>query len=484
MLFRSDAAARAAGTAGSAVLFAGLTVVIALLGLLVIDVGFVTTMAVAAAATVALAVLVSLTALPALLGIVGERIVRGRARHPGTHRPEGHGAGPAHRWARAVTSRPWLAVLAVVGVLGLAALPAQDLRLGMPSGAASPAGTAERVNDDLTAQALGEGANGSLLVTVQRADADEPDPDRMAATVDELAALPGVANASLRGTNEDRTLEIYQVTPQTGPTDAATEELVQRLRDPGAISTADQLGVTGLTAVNIDLSERLAEAVPVYLGLVAGLSLVVLLLVLRSVVIPLAATAGFLLTVAATFGLTTAVFGTATLGWLADVDRPGVVLSFLPVMATGILYGLAMDYQVFLGSSMRESRAHGADGTEAVVDGFVHAGRVVVAVAVIMVSVFGVFILGDDPMVKQFGFALAAGILVDAFLVRMTFMPAVMQLAGRAAWWLPRWLDRILPVLDIEGSRLERPRGGSPRRARRAAQLRPVEEPAVGEGRS
>lgn len=458
-----EATTLATGTAGSAVLFAGVTVIVALLGLLVLDIGFVTTMAVAAAATVGLAVLISLTALPALLGLLGERVVGRQARHraggpvAGDHRDAA--GGTARRWVASVTARPWLVVVAVVALLGTLAAPTVDLRLGMPAGASASPGSPERLNADLTAQAFGEGATSPLLVTVESPGAEEPDLDRLRTTMEELADVPGAAGAALRGVTGDGTLEIYAVTPQAGPTAESTEALVNTLRQPGAVEGADELGVTGLSAINIDLSDRLAEAVPVYLGVVVVLALLILLLVFRSLVVPLAATLGFLLTVGATFGLTTAVFGTASLGWLAGVDRPGVVLSFLPIMATGILYGLAMDYQVFLTTAMREAHVHGASERGPVVDGFVNASRVVVAAAVIMVSVFAGFVLTDDPVVTQFGFALAVGVLVDAFLVRMTLMPAVLHLAGRAAWWLPGWLDRALPQLDVEGSGVAASRG-------------------------
>ncbi len=472
-----EATATAVGTAGSAVLFAGLTVIVALLGLLVLDIGFVTTMAVAAAATVGVSVLVSLPLLPALLGLVGERIVSRRAREGGgVHRPAGSGA--AHRWARIVTARPWLVVVGVVALLGLAAVPAADMRLGMPGGSSAAVGSPERLNADLTAQALGPGAEGPLLVTVERPGGAERDLDQIRATLHHLAQVDGVADAALRGTNEDGTLEIYAVTPEAGPMAASTEDLVHTLREPGVVAGVDQVGVTGLTAINIDLSQRLAEAVPVYLAVVVVLALVILLLVFRSLVIPIVATLGFLLTVGASFGLTTAVFGTAELGWLAGVDRPGVVLSFLPIMATGILYGLAMDYQVFLTTAMREAHVHGSSGHGAVVEGFAHASRVVVAAAVIMVSVFAVFVLTDDPIITQFGFALALGVLVDAFLVRMTLMPAVLHAVGDAAWWLPRWLDRLLPALDVEGSRLERAAASRPHAGPETAED-PTPEPVV-----
>ena len=325
----------------------------------------------------------------------------------------------------------------------------------MPSGGAGSAGSPERLSYDLAAEAFGEGVNGPLVVTVQHDGEQSADRERLTDTVDRLADLPDVANASLMGVSEDGALEIFSVVPVEGPTAESTEDLVHLVRDPGTLDAGGEVGVTGLAALNIDLSERLAAAVPVYLAVVVGLSLVLLLLVFRSVTIPLVATAGFLLTIAATFGLTTAVFGDASLGWLAGVDRPGVVLSFLPIMATGILYGLAMDYQVFVGTSMREHHVRGRSAADAVVGGFVHASRVVVAAAVIMVSIFAVFVLTEDPMVRQFGFTLATGILLDAFLIRLTLVPAVIKAAGERAWWMPRWLDRVLPQLDIEGARLQ-----------------------------
>ncbi|MFZ5872301.1 MAG: MMPL family transporter, partial [Actinomycetota bacterium] len=216
------------------------------------------------------------------------------------------------------------------------------------------------------------------------------------------------------------------------------------------------IGVTGFTAIAIDMSDRLAEIVPVYLALIVVLSLLILLVVFRSVVVPVQATIGFLLSILATLGVTTAVFSWGWLGSLVGIDTGGPLMSFIPVIATGILYGLAMDYQVFLVSSMREAYVHGHHGSASVVHGFDQASRVVVAAAVIMVSVFAGFVFTDDVMIKQIGFALAIGILIDAFLVRITLTPALMALFGDKAWWLPRWLDRILPNLDVEGHRLTR----------------------------
>lgn len=449
-----EAMGRALSTAGSAVLFAGLTVVIALLGLLTLDIAFVTTMALTAATTVTLAVALSLTALPALLGLVGPRVV-GRSRRPATEDPATPRHPVADRWVRAVTAKPLLTIATVALALGLPALGAADLRLGMPDGSVAATGTPQRVSYDLTTRSFGEGHNAPLVVTVARDDGAGLDTAQLLAQQDRLATVEGVQSVRLMGATPERTLAIFQAIPEQGPNDPATEALVHRLRGI-QLDGIRPLGVTGLTAINIDLSDVLTDAIPVYVGVVVVLSLVILLLVFRSVLLPVAATGGFLLAMAATMGIVVAAFGDERFTWLVGVDRSGPILSFLPIMATGILYGLAMDYQVFLGASMREDHVHGADARLAVRTGFRHATRVVVAAALIMVSVFGGFVLGHDTTIRQFGFALSTGILIDAFLIRMTLMPALLHLAGERAWWVPRRLDRILPRVDIEGDRLRR----------------------------
>lgn len=448
-----EAVGRAAGTAGSAVLFAGLTVITALLALLTLGIAFVNTMALTAATTVALAVLISLTLLPALLGLAGHRVVRERDRSQYAARTFEQRHPISRRWIRAVTAWPVVTIILVALALGALATGVGDLRLGMPDGGVAAAGSPQRINYDATTQAFGEGANAPLVVTVEHPDDSGFDNAELLRRMEELAAVDGVRSARLMGASPDRTLAIFQVTPSGGPTDPPTEDLVHRLRGTH-VDGVDALGVTGLTAINIDLSEVLADAIPIYVGVVVLISLVLLLLVFRSVLVPFAATAGFLLAIGATLGLVSLAFGNEHFTWLVGVDRPGPILSFLPIIATGILYGLAMDYQVFLGASMREDHVRGASARDAVRSGFQHASPVVVAAAIIMVSVFGGFVLGDDTTIRQFGFALSAGILIDAFLIRMTLMPALLHIAGERAWWLPRWLDRILPRVDIEGDRL------------------------------
>ncbi|MFE6930851.1 MMPL family transporter [Streptomyces sp. NPDC057699] len=453
-----EAAGRAAGTAGSAVVFAGATVVIALAGLAVAGVPFLTVMGLAAAATVALAVLVSLTLLPAVLGFAGARVLprkqRTRDRTPASA-PAGAEAGFGFRWGRIVARlRVPVLVLGVVG-LGALALPVQDMRLALPDASTEAVGSPNREAYDLTTEGFGEGFNGRLVAVVSGDTAQAT-----GAAAKETAALitdtDGVLAVAAPQMNEKGTTALLAVIPETGPTAAATEDTVNEIRDRVADVGGATVSLTGATAVGIDVSEKLAAALPVYLLLVVGLSVLLLMLVFRSVLVPLKAALGFLLTIGATFGITVTIFQEGHLAELVGLDTPGPLVSFLPILLIGILFGLAMDYEVFLVSRMREDFVHGADARESVISGVGHNGRVVTAAAVIMTAVFGGFVFMPDPIIKSIGFALAIGVLVDAFVVRMTLVPAVMHLLGRAAWWLPRPVDRILPDLDIEGERLQR----------------------------
>ena len=323
----------------------------------------------------------------------------------------------------------------------------------MPSGAVAQVDSPQRTSYDAITEAFGEGTNAPLIVLAREIELAGFDQETLLSTQQGLADTDGVVDVALMGVSPDNSLAIYQVTPEGGPNDESTADLVTRLRSV-PLPDVGLLGVTGLTAMNIDLSEALAAAIPGYVVLVVVLSLLVLLVVFRSVLVPLAATFGFLLTMAAVAGLVVTAFGNPDWTWLVGVDRPGPILPFLPIMATGILYGLANDYQLFLGTSIREEYVRGSDARTAIRGGFVHAGRVVVAAAIIMVSVFGGFVLSSDTTIRQFGFALSVGILIDAFLIRMTLIPALLHIAGERAWWLPRWLDAILPAVDIEGARL------------------------------
>jgi RND superfamily putative drug exporter len=454
-----EAMGRANGTAGSAVVFAGLTVVIALAALAVVQIPFLTAMGLGAAATVVVAVGVALTLLPAMLGFAGERVkagrLPGRLRRMGIPRDDRPTLGA--RWVNLTLRHRWTAVVASsVGLLVLA-IPLLDLRLGMPGDDTRAPETTQRQAYDQLAEGFGPGFNGPLLIAV------EPRPgtdlEIAANTVrDRLGDLPGVVAVTGPHLNEAQDAAIVTVVPETGPTDAATTALVDRIRGANGDAISDEanveLAVTGSTAILIDVSDKLDRALLPFLLVVGGLAFLLLLLVFRSILVPIKAVLGFLLSVAATFGAVVAIF---QWGWLAgplSVDSTGPVLSFLPIFMIGLVFGLAMDYEVFLVTRMREEFVHGADPTRAVAVGFEQGARVVTAAAVIMISVFFGFFLAPDPILQSFGFALAFGVLVDAFVVRMTLVPALLSLLGRSAWWLPRWLDRILPDVDVEGERL------------------------------
>ncbi|MCW2611291.1 MAG: hypothetical protein JWM15_2537 [Cryptosporangiaceae bacterium] len=455
-----EAAARAVGTAGSAVVFAGATVVIALAGLSVVGIPFLTVMGLAAAATVLVAVLVAITLLPALLGFAGRRVLSRRERRAAEPVGE-HEEGSGFRWARLVTHHRVPVVLASVVVLAALAIPVTSMRLALPDAGTAPRGTSLREAYDLVSAGFGPGFNGRLAVVVST---DSPATTarvaqevlaRLKGTPSLLALLPPQLNRSRR-------TAVLAVIPTGGPSSEATADLVHEIRQrlaPLRAGPGVDVAVTGATAVGIDVSEKLAGALPVYLLLVVGLSILLLALVFRSILVPVKAALGFLLTVAATFGVTVAVFQRGWGAALLGIDTPGPLVSFLPILLIGILFGLAMDYEVFLVSRMREDFVHGDTAREAVVGGMGHGARVVTAAALIMIAVFGGFMLLDDPVIQSMGFALAVGVLIDAFVVRMTLVPAVMSLLDERAWWLPRWLDRILPNVDIEGEslRAERP---------------------------
>ncbi|MFJ7999693.1 MMPL family transporter [Streptomyces sp. NPDC096310] len=458
-----EATGRAIGTAGSAVFFAGSTVVIALAGLLVVGITLLSTMAVVAAATIAVAVLLVLTLLPALLGLVKERVCPARARRRAQRRPAGaesarHTRGA--RWGARLVRHKYPAFAAAFLIPVILAVPAADMRMGLPSGAGYNTDTAQRQSYDLVSDAFGPGSNGPLMIAVNSADTARPlTPATLAAVTAGLRDIKGATAVSLAGMNTAGTTAVLGLVPDSGPNDDATKDLVADVRGESARiseSTGTTIGVSGFTALAIDVSDRLADVLPLYVATVLGLSLVVLLLVFRSVMVPVTATLGFLLTIAATFGVTTAVFQWGWLQELIGLDATAPVVSLLPIIITGVLYGLAMDYQMFLVTSMREAHVHGATALDATVTGFARASSVVVAAATIMVCVFAGFVFNAQPMIKQAGFALAAGILIDAFVIRMTLIPATMALAREKAWWLPARLDRLLPDLDVEGDKLAR----------------------------
>ncbi|WP_299278090.1 MMPL family transporter [uncultured Georgenia sp.] len=454
-----ESIALATGTAGNAVTFAGATVVIALAALGITGIPFLGVMGVVAAATVVVAVLAAITLTPALLSFLGHRVLPERQR---ARLARKNGDSATRGWAAAVQRRPWLAVVGVAVIAGVLAIPATQLRLGLPDGSQEPADSTAYRTYDLIRDNFGAGANGPVIAV---ATLDAPLADEAALTdlqldiAEDLLDVDGVRYVVPFGASEDGDTLAFQLMPAEGPGEEATVELVDRLiadQDELGAAHGVEVGYTGQTVANIDVSAQLGDALPVYLLVVVGLSLVLLLLVFRSLWVPLLASLGFLLTVIASFGAVVAVYQLGHLSMLFGVNEPGPVLSFLPIILIGVLFGLAMDYQVFLVSAMREMHVHGTDARTAVVTGFNQSARVVTAAAIIMVSVFGGFIFAELAMIRPIGFGLAFGVLVDAFLVRMTLTPAVLSLLGEKAWWLPRWLDRALPNVDVEGAKLER----------------------------
>nr|WP_242061431.1 MMPL family transporter [Microbacterium ureisolvens] len=532
-----ESAARATGTAGSAVVFAGVTVLIALIGLGFAGIPFLTTMGIAAAVAVAIAVVVAVTLTPALLGFAKDRVAgwgHGRKRRgialpsprraadaasdasedqtvsssvdgPGAEHTPGRAGAPTeaaetrgrrsneeslgtaagnrgesaqttstkktNRWVMLVTRHPWITTIAVVLTLGVMAIPAASLALALPNAGQQPESSQARQAYDLTAEHFGPGANGPLIMTGTIVTSTDP-LGLMADLADEIEQVPGVKEVALATPNETADTGLIQIVPETAPDDPATAELVRDLRAL-APELEDEYGVdllvTGFTAVGIDISDRLGAALLPFGVFVVGLSLVLLMIVFRSVWVPIKAALGYLLSVLAAFGVVAAVF---EWGWGADllhVDKTGPVISFMPIILMGVLFGLAMDYEVFLVSRMREDYVHARRAAAghatrsrrdiavgAVRSGFTASARVVTAAAIIMFAVFAAFVPEGDSSIKPIALGLAVGIAVDAFLVRMTLVPAVMAILGDKAWWMPRWLERILPHFDIEGEAVER----------------------------
>ncbi|MDF3302807.1 MMPL family transporter [Streptomyces tropicalis] len=459
---REEAAGRAVGTAGSAVVFAGLTVVIALVGLSVVNIPMLTKMGVAAAGTVVVAVLIALTMIPALLGYAGRRVrpAGGRSRLLGGGRTDGRPARPnmGTRWASFVVRRPVAVLLLGVVGLGAAAVPAASLRLGLPDDGSQPVSTTQRRAYDLLSEGFGPGFNGPLTVVVDARRSADPEAAFTQVT-DEVRGLGDVAGVAPAQPNRAGNTAIVTVIPDSEPSSATTEDLVHSLRAAGDGITARtdaRILVTGSTAMNIDVSQKLDDALVPYLALVVGLAFLLLIVVFRSVLVPLKAALGFLLSVMAALGAVVAVFQWGLLSGPLGVEQTGPVMSMMPIFMVGVVFGLAMDYEVFLVTRMREAYVHGENPGQAVVTGFRHGARVVTAAAIIMIAVFSGFIGSSEAMVKMIGFGLAVAVLFDAFVVRMALVPAVLALLGRRAWWLPAWLDRALPDVDVEGEGLRR----------------------------
>ncbi|MDS1270336.1 MMPL family transporter [Lipingzhangella sp. LS1_29] len=460
-----EATAWAVGTAGSAVVFAGVTNVVALLGLAVIQIPFLTIMGIAAAFTVTVVVLVVLTLLPALFAITrgstmaGRLPVLGRRAERAVTSENTLGA----RWVRLMVKRPVLPVVAVLSILVTLLIPMRDLHLALPTGEANPPDNTQRAAYEAITDGLGEGYNAPLSVAVDLAQATSPDEatDDVAEHVADLPqvheVLPATLNDDDNGGDGNADTAVLTVIPESGPTAPDTEALLHDIRalDPTEITAEPvTLSVTGPTAMSIDISERLGDAMPVFLSVVVGLALILLVLVFRSILVPIKTALSFALSSMAALGATVVVFQ-----WGYGADALGLIttdslISFMPILVIALMFGLAMDYEMFLVSRMREDYIRTGDAQGAIVTGYRQAARVVAVAAFIMIAVFGFFVWGDSTMIQPIAFALAAGVFLDAILVRMTLVPAVMAMFGGAAWWLPRWLDRILPNVDVEGDRL------------------------------
>jgi RND superfamily putative drug exporter len=457
-----DSIGRAIGTAGSSVVFAGSTVIVALAALSAAGIPFLTVMGLAAAGTVALAVLIAVTLVPAVLGFAGERLRPrpGRPGRPWTRArpwPERRGRW-ALAWARLIRRAPAVVLVLFIAVLVVLALPARSLRLGLPGNDSEPVASTQHQSYDLLAQGFGPGFNATLAVVVDARGI--PAAGRttvLGSLVRDLSADPDIAVVSPPAANPARTVVVLSVTPKTGPDAQATSDLVTRMRasDLPLVGRAGGTGyVAGNTAANIDVSSRLGSAFPLFVVIIVVVAFLLLTVAFRSLLIPLAAVLGFLLSVAASLGIMVWFFQDGHLSGLSGIATAAPIVSFVPILLVGVLFGLAMDYQVFLSSRMREAFKRDGNAAAAVTTGIERSGRVVAAAALIMTAVFAGFIPTGDPIVKSIAFALTAGVLVDAFVVRLTLIPAVMNLLGRAAWWLPAWLDRILPHADIEGAGL------------------------------
>ena len=465
-----EAAAKAVGTAGNAVLFAALTVVIALSALSIVNIPFMTMMGLAGAATIAVAALVSISLVPAMLGIVGRRAFSKKLQLR-VAAAQAKGMKKIHdvnvrsfwyKWGLKLTKHPIIALVISLAIITVIALPVKDLQLGLPTDQYAAADSTQKKAYELLTEGFGVGFNAPLTIIVEglpattNGDATIQQYARLAQlnkVAEKIATIENVAVALPAAITDDGTAGIIQLIPKTAPADKVTADLIAQLRDPSEQKTRTgsdtiTLSVTGSTALEGDINQKLANALPQYLFVVVGLSLVLLIIAFRSILIPIKATLGFLLSVVAMFGALVAVF---QWGWFGLADAPGPIISFIPIIATGIIFGLAMDYEFFLVSSMHEAYVQTKNAKTAVARGFGVGSKVVTAAAIIMISVFAGFITNHDATIQAIGFGLAIGIVIDAFLVRMTIVPAVMTLLGGAAWWIPKWLDKRLPHISIEG---------------------------------
>ncbi len=470
-----QAAVRSIDTAGRAVLFAGTTVIIALMGMLLLGVTFLYGVALAAAVAVLMTMVAALTVLPALLTIAGRRVDRLRVPGLGKGKAEAGAGSRWYRWSRLIQHHPLTAMALSGGLLLALCIPALSLRLGSSDAGSDPAGSTTRQAYDLLAEGFGPGFNGPLQVVVALP------PGGGGSSLAQLSAAfkgqPGVARVAPVTLNPAKDTGVILVYPTTSPQSEATTQLLRRLRSdvipPIEQRTGAAVYIGGATAIFEDFGNVLAEKLPLFIGVVVLLSALLLMAVFRSVLVPLKAMVMNLLSIGAAFGVVVAVFQWGWLDSLIGVDSTGPIESFLPVFLFAIVFGLSMDYEVFLMSRIHEQWENTHDATRAVTQGLALTGRVITAAAAIMVTVFASFMLGENRVIKLFGLGLSAAVLIDALVIRSVLVPAIMQLFGGRAWWIPAWLGRILPRLSVEPVE-EAPAGGT-------SSLRPSGKPALGD---
>ena len=453
----NQAIAIANGTAGSAVVFAGLTVVIALIGLAIPQIPFLAMMGFTGALCVFIAIIVAITVVPAVISLFGSRMT------PPVDRKRTLGEGFAERvklsgkymngWAKLINKFPVAVALAGTLVLGLISIPFFNMELGLPDDGFYGEDTNERQAYDLLKEAYGEGYHAQLVVVAKAADENGEVMSKLETLQQDISGMDNVNYIANVIPKEAGDMAVIQLYPVTGPNDSETKDLVNEIRSASAEYEKDgmELLVTGTTAANIDISDKLSEALPIFAALIIGLAFILFMIVFRSILVPLKAVLGFVLSLGATLGFVTWVIQDGNYHELFGFAAAGPVLNFLPIIVVGILFGLAMDYEMFLVSRMREEYTHSGNARKAVLAGLRDSGGVVTAAGLIMIAVFTGFMMASDPMVKVMGMALAFGVLFDAFIVRMMIVPAVMILLGDAAWYLPKWLDKLLPNIDVEG---------------------------------
>jgi putative drug exporter of the RND superfamily len=451
-LDKREAAIAAIDTAGRAVLFAGVTVIIALTGMLLLGLSFLYGVAMAASFAVLMTMIAALTLLPALLSLAGDWVNRLRVPGLGRRGPSAAENSLWFRWSREIQRRPILAALLSGGLLLLLCVPTLSLRLGSNDAGTDPAGTTTREAYDLLAEGFGPGFNGPFSIVAELPQKGED--AALVALHRELSAEEGVAETTEVMLNPARNTGVFQVYPTTSPQSVETQELLDRIRDdlipPVEDRTGAALHVGGITAIFEDFGSAISEKLPLFIGVVVLLSALLLMIVFRSILVPLKAIVMNLLSIGAAFGLIVAVF---QWGWgasLIGVDGTGPIISFFPIFLFAIIFGLSMDYEVFLMSRIHEEWERTHDATDAVTRGLALTGRVITAAAAIMVTVFLSFMIGEDRIIKLFGLGLASAVFIDAVIIRSVLVPAVMQLFGERAWWLPGWLDRACPTLHVE----------------------------------